>query len=263
MKLACQEGLAVGNSLPEKLDNLAAAGYEGIEFWGSNLWERVDEIKKATANHTVKPSSICAGFRGCPLDADKSERDKASADMHRLLETAGELGMVGLIMVPVFGGPRIPDLSPLASAVQLEKDLFVKLCEEWGKTAAKAGTNLLIEPLNRYETHLLRTLQDGVEICERVGNPHVKIMADFFHMSIEEENIAASIRKAGKHIAHVHLADSTRQLPGYGHTDFKAGFAALKEIGFDKYMALECGNPDPDMQAGLKKSADYMKSQMG
>jgi sugar phosphate isomerase/epimerase len=251
--------MAVGSTLAEKLDNLAAAGYEGIEFWGSNLWERVDEIKKATANHAVKPASICAGFRGCPLDSDKKERDLASADMHRLLEVAGELGMVGLIMVPVFGGPRIPDLSPLASAVQLEKDLMVKLCEEWGKTAQKANTFLLIEPLNRYETHLIRSLADGVEICERVGNPNVKIMADFFHMSIEEVNIADSIRKAGSHIAHVHLADSTRQLPGYGHTDFKAGFAALREIGFDKFMALECGNPDPDKQEGLKRSVDYMR----
>jgi sugar phosphate isomerase/epimerase len=81
-------------------------------------------------------------------------------------------------------------------------------------------------------------------------------------MSIEEANIADSIRMAGKHIAHVHLADSTRQLPGYGHTDFKAGFAALRDIGYDKYMALECGNPDSDKQAGLKKSAEYLKAQM-
>lgn len=259
MKFACQEGLAVGSALNEKLDNLAAAGYEGIEFWGANLWDRVAEISQATANHSVKASSICAGFRGCPLDADKKERDKASEDIHRLLQTSGELGMAGLIMVPIFGSPRIPDLSPLAGAVQLEKDLLCKLFDDWGKTAEKAGTYLLLEPLNRYETHLIRTLKDGTDICERVGNPNIKIMADFFHMSIEEENTAASIRAAGSHIAHVHLADSTRQLPGYGHTDWKAGFDALKEIGFNQYMALECGNPAEDKQAGLKRSADFLK----
>ena len=64
-------------------------------------------------------------------------------------------------------------------------------------------------------------------------------MADFFHMSIEERDIAASIADAGDWIAHVHLADSTRELPGYGHTDFESGFAALKETGFDKFMSLE------------------------
>ncbi len=262
MKLASQEGLAVGASLAEKLDSLASAGYEGIEFWGANLWERIPEIQSATAHHSVKPSTICAGFKGCPLDADKKEREIASADMHKLLQTAGELGMVGLIMVPIFGSPRIPDLSPLATPVQLEKDLLYKLMDDWGKTAEKAGTYVLLEPLNRYETHLIKTLQDGVDVCEKVGNPHIKIMADFFHMSIEEANIADSIRKAGSHIAHVHLADSTRQMPGLGHTDFKAGFDALKEIGYTGYMALECGNPDPDKQAGLKKSADFLKAQL-
>ena len=262
MKLASQEGLAVGTTLEEKLDTLAEAGYAGIEFWGSGLWDRVEEINRATAHHTVKAATICAGFRGCPLDADKSERQKASEDIHRLLHTAGELGMVGLIMVPVFGNPRLPDLSPLTPAVQLEKDLLYKLCDDWGATAAKANTLLLLEPLNRYETHLIKTLRDGTDICEKVGSPHVKIMADFFHMSIEERDIPQAIRDAGHHIAHVHLADSTRLLPGYGHTDFKAGFAALRDIGYSGYMALECGNPDEDKQAGLKKSADYLRAQM-
>ena len=262
MKLACQEGLAVGAGLTEKLDNLAEAGYEGIEFGGAGLAERIGEIRTATAQHTVKPSTICAGFRGCPLDADRKERERASEDIHALLRTAGELGMVGLIMVPIFGPPRLPDLSPLASAVQLENDLMLKLFDDWGKTAQEANTFLLLEPLNRYETHLIRTLKDATEVCRKVGNPNLKIMADFFHMSIEETDINAAIREAGPYIAHVHLADSTRQLPGYGHTDFRGGFAALKEIGFDGYMALECGNPDTDRQAGLKKSADYLKAQL-
>ncbi|HZO88506.1 MAG TPA: sugar phosphate isomerase/epimerase [Chthonomonadaceae bacterium] len=262
MKLACQEALAVGTTLEEKLDNLAAAGYEGIEFYGSDLADRLEEIKRATASHTVKPASICAGYRGCPLDTDRKEREIASADIHRLLNIAGDLGMAGLIVVPIFGGPRIPDLSPLASAVQLEKDLLARLCEEWGQTAQQAGTNVLLEPLNRYETHLLKALRDATEICARVGNPNVKIMADFFHMSIEEADIPASIRQAGPYIAHVHLADSNRQLPGYGHTDFTSGFAALKEIGFNGYMALECGNPELDKQAGLKKAAEFLRAQL-
>ena len=262
MKLACQEGLAVGASLGEKLDSLAQAGYEGIEFGGAGLAERIEAILKATDAHTVKPATICAGFRGCPLDADKKERDKASGDIHDLLRVAGDLGMVGLIMVPIFGPPRLPDLSPLATPLQLERDLTYKLMDDWGTTAQKAGTFLLLEPLNRYETHLIKTLQDGVDVCEKVGNPGVKIMADFFHMSIEEADIPAAIRGAGPHIAHVHLADSNRQMPGLGHTDFKAGFAALRDIGYSGWMALECGNPDADKQAGLTKSAQYIRAQL-
>jgi sugar phosphate isomerase/epimerase len=258
MKLASQEGLAPGRDLSEKLDNLAEYGYEGIEFWGSGIQNRQDEIIKATQNHQVKPSTICAGYGGCLVDGNKSERDIAMSDIKNLLSVAANIGAVGLIMVPVFGGLRINDLSPYKSARQLTEELLVTLLKELSDHAKEVGSILLVEPLNRYETHFINRLEQGVDICKRVNNPNVQIMADFFHMSIEEANIAESIRAAGSYIKHIHLADSTRLLPGYGHTDFKSGFAALKEIGFENYMALECGVPGP-REVELPKSANYMK----
>ncbi|HIE28020.1 TPA: sugar phosphate isomerase/epimerase, partial [Candidatus Poribacteria bacterium] len=87
---------------------------------------------------------------------------------------------------------------------------------------------------------------------------NIKIMADFFHMNIEEEDIAQSLKQAASYVQHVHLADSTRLLPGYGHTDFKKPFAVLKEIGYDKYMALECSIPG-EPQEELPKCAEYLR----
>jgi len=258
MKLASQEGLAPGRDLSEKLDNLAEYGYEGIEFWGSGIQSRQDEIIKATQNHQVKSSTICAGYGGCLVDGAKSERDKAMSDIKDLLTVAANIGAVGLIMVPVFGDLRINDLSPYKSSRQLTEELLVTLLKELGDHAKEVGSIVLVEPLNRYETHFINRLEQGVDICKRVNNPNVQIMADFFHMSIEEANIPESIKAAGSYIKHVHLADSTRLLPGYGHTDFKSGFAALKEIGFENYMALECGVPGPG-EVELPKSANYMK----
>ncbi|HID56306.1 TPA: sugar phosphate isomerase/epimerase [Candidatus Poribacteria bacterium] len=258
MKLAAQEGLIPGRDLAEKLDNAARFGFEGIEFWGSGIENRQDEIIKTTENHQVKPSTICAGYGGCLLDPNRSERDKAMGDIKKLLKVAANIGAVGLIVVPIFGGPRINDLSPYKSAVQLEKELLITQMKEIGDYAAEVGAYVLLEPLNRYETHLLRRLNDAVEICKAVDKPYVRIMADFFHMNIEEPVIADSIREAGEYIKHVHLADSTRLLPGYGHTDFKSGFDALREIGFQGYMALECGVPgDPHVE--LPKTVQYMK----
>jgi len=244
--------------LAEKLDNLEKYGYEGIEFGGGGLEGRQDEIINATSQSKVKPSTICAGFRGCPLDADRAQRDLAMSDMKELLKVAANIGAVGLIMVPIFGRPRIPDLSPYKTARQLEMELLVTLLKELGDYAKEVGSVVLVEPLNRYETHLLNRLEQGVDVCKQVNSPNVKIMADFFHMSIEERDIPKSIEEAGEYIYHVHLADSTRLLPGYGHTDFQAGFAALKKIGYDKYMALECGVPG-DGEVELPKSAAYMK----
>ena len=258
MKLSSQEKMVPGAELGEKLDNLAAYGYEGIEFGGNSLGERQDEIVNATENHPVKASTICAGYPGCLLDSDPEQRELAIAGIRSLLKVGAAIGAVGLIMVPVFGAPRISDLSPYKTTTELETELLVEILKDLGGYAEEVGSIVLLEPLNRYETHFIRSLNDGVEICKRVGSANVAIMADFFHMSLEERNIPESIEAAGEYIRHVHLADSTRELPGYGHTDFAAGFAALKRIGYRDYMALECAIPGPG-EVELPKSATYMK----
>lgn len=260
MKLACQEGLVPGNSLPERLEKLAVWGYEGIEFWGGGIKERVAEIQSALKDSPVRASTICAGFRGCLLDTDPTQRDLAMQDIRDLLYVAGDIGAVGLIVVPIFGGPRIPNLAPLAPPELLERDLLLKMLEDLVRIAEKAGAHILLEPLNRYETHFLRRLEQAAAICDALPHPNLKLMADFFHMSIEEADVPAALRAAGKHIAHVHLADNNRLLPGQGHTDFKSGFAALREIGYTGYMALECGIAGaPAVE--LPRAAAYIKAQ--
>jgi len=258
MRLACQEGMAPGKTLREKLENLARYGFEGVEFGGRDLKERLDEVKAEISRSPLKVSTICAGYRGSPLSSDPEERKVAVEDVKALLEIAADLGAVGLIFVPVFGPPKLPDLSPYKKAEELERELLLTLLYDLARYAEKVGSVLLLEPLNRYETHFLRTLDQAVEYVEEVNSPGVRIMADFFHMNIEEANIAESIRKAGKYIYHVHLADSNRVLPGWGHTDFKAGFEALKEVGFDKFMAMECGVLG-DPEESLPKSVAYLK----
>jgi len=258
MKLACQEGMVPGASLAEKIARLEDWGYEGIEIWGSNLRERVPEIKEALKGRKVKFGSICAGYRGCLLDPKADERNQAMSDIKELLTLGGQFGVVGLIVVPIFGGPRLPDARPLFDARGFERKLFLAQLKELAETADKAKCAILVEPLNRYETHWVNRLEQAVDLVRRIDSDYVRIMADFFHMAIEEANLAASIKKAGKYLAHVHLADSNRVLPGLGHTDFKSGFAALKEIGFKGYMALECGVPG-DATVLLPQTAKHLR----
>jgi sugar phosphate isomerase/epimerase len=120
---------------------------------------------------------------------------------------------------------------------------------------------VLLEPINRYETHFINRLEQAVEICREARREHVKIMADFFHMSIEEPDISSSLEAASKHIAHIHLADSNRLLPGCGHTNFKKPFLILKKAGYRNFMALECGVPG-DPHESLAKSVAYLKNCM-
>jgi len=270
MKLSIRQNMVPGRTLPEQRKNLEQFGFEGIELtprgvadWG----EWLDETKQAFANSSVKPS-ILSGAEGCLLDPNKAERDRAVASFKQMLELSAEIGAIGVICVPLIAitmshgaRPRIQDLSPLESVQSLERNLFIELLKDIGKRAQEVGAYLIVEPLNRYESFWLNRLEEGIDICKAVGNPYVKIMADFFHMHIEESDIPQSILKAGEYIVNVHLADSNRLTPGNGHTDFKTGLAALKQIGYDKYMALECGIPG-DAFVELPRCVRYLKECM-
>jgi sugar phosphate isomerase/epimerase len=98
---------------------------------------------------------------------------------------------------------------------------------------------LLYEPLNRYETNLLNTLHETIQFLNGLNVTNVRILADLFHMNIEETDIATAIRAAGSRIGHVHFADNNRQAAGFGHTDFKPIVAALSAIGYDGYLSAE------------------------
>jgi sugar phosphate isomerase/epimerase len=263
MKLAVQENLVPGKNLADKLPKMEKYGFIGTELWGrGDMGEKLKEIEDAISVSKVKVSSICAGYPGDLMGAERKIRQEAMEGIKQRLTWAAELGATGVIIVPTFGAAKISDLAPLYSNIEdVEKKLLIEQCKVLGKHATNVGSIVLLEPLNRYETHLLHTLDDAVRICEEVRSDHVKIMADFFHMSIEERNIPQGIEAAGEYIAHVHLADSTRELPGYGHTDFKGGFSALKKIGFTRYMALECsvpGPPDEDLPKCAKYLRDFM-----
>jgi sugar phosphate isomerase/epimerase len=194
------------------------------------------ELEKVFADSPVGAANVPGS--GALLDPDPAVRAAAKDLMRERLELAATLGAVGVLTVPQFGSaPRLPDLSPYRSAADLERELFAEQLEELAPAARNAGVPIFLEPLNRYEQHLVNRLEQGVEFAERAGGG-VGIMADFFHMNIEEADIAASIRAAGPHI--VHVADNNRLQPGKGHLDFCPGFAALKEVGYDGYLGIEC-----------------------
>jgi sugar phosphate isomerase/epimerase len=108
-----------------------------------------------------------------------------------------------------------------------------------GEVAEKEGTVLLYEPLNRYETKLINRLDQGVELLQGLQSKHVKLLADLFHMNIEEKNIADAFIAAGAMVGHIHFVDSNRQAVGFGHLDHKPIIAALRKINYQGYLSAE------------------------
>lgn len=118
-----------------------------------------------------------------------------------------------------------------------------------GDHARSRGGTVLYEHLNRYETNLFNRLEDALPFVRSAGES-IKILADLFHMNIEEADIAQAIRAGGEKVGHVHLADSNRRPAGLGHTDFAPVFAALRDIGYASYVSAEAFPfPDPEAAA--------------
>jgi sugar phosphate isomerase/epimerase len=247
--------MAPGDTFREKLDNLARLGYEGVEIRlleEEATPERLDEIEEALASSPVR---ACSLLLPSPAYARRLEWGEVLevrlANARRALEIGGRLG-VGTFVTPEYL-PQSPlplwyRPGPIAERHD-DMELLVRLFGEALEHAEKVGATVLLEPINRYETRFCHNLADGVAVCERMGSDRLRLVADFFHLNIEEVDPAASIEAAAGHIAHVQLGDSNRELPGLGHTDFVSGFAALEKIGYEGHMALECRLPrDPERE---------------
>jgi sugar phosphate isomerase/epimerase len=116
---------------------------------------------------------------------------------------------------------------------------LVRSLTELGEFAALRSTVLIYEPLNRYETNLIRTVDEALETLPRELFQNVKLLADLFHMNIEESNIAAALRRGADCIGHIHFVDSNRKAAGMGHLDYRPIIQALEDIGYGGYLSAE------------------------
>jgi sugar phosphate isomerase/epimerase len=259
MKISCQENLLLAESFEEKVRIAEKIGFDAIEVWGRDLNARIKSILDSISTSRVKISTICSGYPGDLLGLDRKEREEAVHGVIERLKYASELGAVGLIVVPTFGKPKLPDLYPLyRDVLELERKLLIEELRILDKYAIDYDVYILLEPINRYETHFMNRVLDAVKIIGEVYGEKIAVMADFFHMNIEERDLSESILSCIHLLRHIHLADSNRLPPGFGHTDFRAPFAMLKKHGYKYYMAYECRIPEP-VESNLEKSLGYVK----
>lgn len=239
LNISFQEGIAPGENLNEKFDFMEKLGVNGFEPGGRNLAGRVDEIKKALEGRNIKVSAICAGFQGFILSEDEAVRKLCMDTMKEIITAAGQLGSVGVIIVPAFNAqvPAMPH-------TQQTRDFLCEQFNEMGTFAASHGTTVIFEPLNRKEAFYLRQVADAASICRDINNPGVRCMGDFWHMTWEETSDMGAFLSAGDYLEHVHIASrKNRRMPTEdGDADnYVDGFRGLKMLGYNKYVSFECG----------------------
>jgi sugar phosphate isomerase/epimerase len=129
------------------------------------------------------------------------------------------------------------------------------------RVAERSGVTVLLEPLNRYECDYITTLADVVIVANELGAPNLKLLADTFHMNIEEVDLVASLEAVGSRLGLVHLADTNRQAPGHGHMDVVSILQALRTINYEGYLSFEI-LPVPDAERAIKDGISTVRAAM-
>ncbi len=217
----------------------------------------IGHTRELMEKHSLKVAAVGTGAGWVKhklriTDPDPAVRAKAREFIYGIINLGGFLGAPAII-----GSMQ----GRWEGAVSREQ-AFDWLAEELTALSERAAAHqqvLLYEPLNRYETNLFNRNADAVEFVTARGLKNVKLLCDLYHMNIEEQNLAESLRRTGALVGHIHFADSNRRAMGLGHTDIAPIAAALKEIGYAGYVSAEI-HPLPDTEiAASQTMASFRK----
>jgi len=230
-----------GEDLAVTAARVRRVGLDGVELHGD-----VEGLDPALAGRILADQGL-AIFSITPFGADIAHPDaairQAGLDYYRRL--------IDWVLKLENGAPRIsvhgivPRIRPVST--QAEEDaLLIESTQYVCDLAAQAGLPVVFELLNRYESHQIRTVAEGLALLEQVGRANLKLLPDAYHMNIEEADPAAALLAGGDAIGLYHAADSNRGAIGDGHIDFAAQLRALDTIGYQGPIIIEPAAPGPD-----------------
>jgi sugar phosphate isomerase/epimerase len=236
------------DDLPGSILQAAKHGFHGVEIFppGADAIN-VNEVRKMLGDNGLQLAAMGTGagwvkHKLSLTSTDPTVRNKAEDFIRAIVDVAGSLGAPAIIgsMQGRWGEgmPRINALSHLSGALA-----------RLGNHARQYRVPILYEPVNRYETNLINTIFEAsnfIDEIEDMGIKNTKVLADLFHMNMEESNIAEALRGAGDRIGHVHFVDSNRKPAGMGHMNYASIAEALWLIGYRGYLSAEAfPHPDP------------------
>jgi len=230
-------GAEFGPSDFHLLPRIKARGFDGIEvpildpgtFSAQAIGRELDRIGLARTAAAIVP-------RGLSLASSQATvRRAACAHVEACIAAARDAGVATLI------GPLYTPVGELTGQ-RRTSDEWKWALDSWHRlrpAVRAAGIEIAIEPLNRFETYFLNTVADVVRFCDEIGDPAIGMMIDTFHANIEEKSIGAAVRSAARHLKHLHTCENDRGTPGTGNVAWPEFFAAVDEIGYDRWMTIE------------------------
>jgi sugar phosphate isomerase/epimerase len=249
----------LAGTFEERLGKARRLGLDGLELMAADP-ARLDAaaIRAALEQAGLEAAAIGSGAVAyCTgltlLHADGAVAARASSRLDDLIEFAARVG-APLVTIGSFRGW----LSSVGAGGR-ERLAGVLRCA--ARLGRERGVRLALEPLNRYESDIVNTAEQGLAFVAEVDQPALGLLLDTYHVNIEERSWTEPFRRlmsAGK-LWHVHLGDNNRLPPGQGLIDFPAIVATLSELGYTRFLSAELlALPDPDTAA--RQTLEYMRS---
>lgn len=250
MRFGCCAGL-------DKASVVQDAGYDYIELPVAAVKPESPDTEFEMVREQLGELDIIAEAWNCLLPGDLKvtgpEVDKYRAEryLRTAFERIEELG--GEVVVFGSGGARrVPDGFPMDEA----RDQIVEFVTLAGKIAGAHGITIAIEPLNAKETNIINSVAEGMEIVRAADHPFVKVLADLYHIDEEHEPLQ-DVVDAGSDLVHTHTADTGRLYPGSGSYPHRGFFEALRTIGYNDRMSVEC--VFKDFNAECRKTLEFLR----
>lgn len=218
-------------------------GFDGVEVTRRRLSGFPTRIFREMARNEGLDVTFCTSLPdGLSLmSAETAARSAAVEFMERAIEVAAQLGS------PVLSGPFF------AQGAMDDEDGWrrgVEAVQILSGTLRACDVTLAVEPQNRYQASFLRTCADAARLCRAVHDPYLGVTFNTFHANIEEEHPAAALVGLEQYLAHVHVAENNRGMPGSGHLPWLELFLALQENHYEGWVVVEASTGDP--QSGLR-----------
>ena len=215
---------------------LARFGYDGVDIVGEPSNYDVTEIRSLLEKYQIEASSICAVFNEERnfVSSNPQIRRQAIDYVRECVDFAAAIGAKAISVQAT----ACMKINPEASEKE-EWNWGVAGLREAGEYASEKGIRLTLEAWNRYETYLINRLDQALKMVNDINLSNVGVMADTYHMNIEESNMGDAIRNTGDKLFYVHIADSNRAAPGRGHIDFKEVAQALRDIRYEGWVSME------------------------
>lgn len=251
----------VREPLEKSLKLLHEIGFNGVELSvidPGNI--EVNYLRKILSEYGLEIPALSTGLNyihhGLSLSSPNLEIRKRAVKRLKKIVNLAEKMEAGVVVGLMRGK------SEQGIAKENAYKYMVEGLKEICSHAEVKGVKIFFEPLNRYETDLINTVDEGLKLLEEVGKDNLLLLLDTFHMNIEEANIEASIARAKNRIGHFHVADSNRLAPGMGHLNFKPILRSLFKSGYRGYLSAEIITK-PSFEEAARTTYVVLKSAMG